>query len=93
MVAACDNLLGQKIWPHILLAGCFRKSMLCCSRGGGPAQLDGPYDGWQQQQHTALSQTDEKHQHSFSNKAEAFRWNHHYDRKHDQYGDKQDQMA
>ena len=23
----------------------------------------------------------------FSNKAEAFRWNHHYDRKHDQYGD------
>ena len=25
----------------------------------------------------------------FSNKAEAFRWNHHYDRKHDQYGDKQ----
>ena len=24
----------------------------------------------------------------FSNKAEAFRWNHHFDRKHDQYGDK-----
>ena len=29
----------------------------------------------------------------FSNKAEAFRWNHHYDRKRDQYGDKQKQLT